>query len=111
MDVCSVLLNSLLSDLELSGIPIHILILLKSGLIFHMSLCNVSMFLQRQPLKLHPYITYIQVRCLSVMRSFSKYSGSGAVNSTYLPVVGWINPMIMACSVCPVRLNSHFSGP
>lgn len=35
------------------------------------------------------------------LKSSSKYSGNGAVNSIYSPVRGCTNPKIPACSVCP----------
>ena len=28
-----------------------------------------------------------------------------------LPVFGWMNPSVMACSVCPSRRKGHFPGP
>ena len=51
----------------------------------------------------------------SFFRSFSssssKYAGSGAENSTYSPVRGWIKPKTPACRVCPSSENGCRAGP
>ena len=59
------------------------------------------------PIRLIIYFCRLPRRC----SSFSKYSGNGASNSMYSPVRGWINPNVLAWSVCPVRWNGHFWGP